>query len=456
MVLQNLDAGLLTITMNRPDRRNALNPDMTRGLVEAARRAAEDHEVRAVLIKGAGGTFCVGGDVKSMAEGRAPLPFEAKMANLRRGMEVSRILHQMPKPVVAQLDGAAAGAGLSIALSCDLRVASASCKITTAFAKVGLSGDYGGTYFLTQMLGSAKARELYLTSPVLSATEAYNLGMVTKVVPDAEIDAEARDLAMSLAQGPSVTLGYIKRNINNAETMTLEACFDARGDPSFALGRNRRSQGSGKGLCREAQARVSGPLRWPAYLRLRQICLVAPHLEPVISDISEIMGLNVCYRDGNVAKYGLENALLPVDTILLEVVAPFQPGTAAGRFLDKTGGRGGYMAIFCCDDPDARGKHANAIGVRTANVITHAPYHGVQLHPRDCRAAFIEFNHTDGSDDVLGPYPPAGPDWQKAIRKDVTLALTEVEMQSPDPQGLAEHWGKILGCRQQGQWRRRS
>jgi hypothetical protein len=181
------------------------------------------------------------------------------------------------------------------------------------------------------------------------------------------------------------------------------------------------------------------------YLRLRQICLVAPNLEPVISDISEIMGLNVCYRDGNVAKYGLENALLPVDTILLEVVAPIQPGTAAGRFLDKTGGRGGYMAIFCCDDPDARGKHANAIGVRTANVITHAPYRGVQLHPRDCRAAFIEFNHTDGSDDVLGPYPPAGPDWQKAIAKDVTLALTDVEMQSPDPLGLAEHWGKILG-----------
>jgi hypothetical protein len=181
------------------------------------------------------------------------------------------------------------------------------------------------------------------------------------------------------------------------------------------------------------------------YMRLRQICLVAPQLEPVISDIAGIMGLNVCYRDGNVAKYGLENALLPVDTILLEVVAPFQPGTAAGRFLDKTGGRGGYMAIFCCDDPDARGKYANSIGVRTANVITHPPYHGVQLHPRDCRAAFIEFNHTDGSDDILGPYPPAGPDWQKSIRKDVTQALLGVEMQSPDPLALAEHWGKIIG-----------
>jgi 2-(1,2-epoxy-1,2-dihydrophenyl)acetyl-CoA isomerase len=211
MVLQKLDAGLLTITMNRPDRRNALNPDMTRGLVDAARRAAEDSEVRAVLLKGAGGTFCVGGDVKSMAAGRAPLSFEEKQVNLRKGMEVSRILHQMQKPVVAQLDGAAAGAGLSIALSCDLRVASESCKIT---------------YFLTKMLGSAKARELYLLSPVLTAKEAFDLGMVTKVVPDTECEAAAHELAMSLAQGPSIALGYIKRNINNAETMSLEACFD--------------------------------------------------------------------------------------------------------------------------------------------------------------------------------------------------------------------------------------
>lgn len=226
MVLQKLEGGLLTITMNRPERKNALNPEMVAGLVEAARRAADDPEVRAVLFKGAGGSFCVGGDVKSMAAGRAPLPFEVKMANLRRGMEVSRILHQMPKPVVAQLDGAAAGAGLSMALSCDLRVASESCKITTAFAKVGFSGDYGGTYFLTQLLGSARARELYLTSPVLTSKEAHAIGMVTKVVPDAEIDAAAHELALSLAQGPSIALGYIKRNINNAEHLPLEDCFD--------------------------------------------------------------------------------------------------------------------------------------------------------------------------------------------------------------------------------------
>jgi hypothetical protein len=180
-------------------------------------------------------------------------------------------------------------------------------------------------------------------------------------------------------------------------------------------------------------------------VRLRQICLVAPDLEPVVGDIAAIMGLNVCYRDGNVAKYGLRNALLPVDTTLLEVVAPLQPGTAAGRFLDRNGDRGGYMAIFSCDDPDERGRNAQALGVRIANVIDHPPYHGVQLHPRDCRAAFIEFNHTEGSDGILGPYPPAGPGWQKSIRKDVTEALNAVEMQSADPHDLARHWGRIIG-----------
>lgn len=181
-----------------------------------------------------------------------------------------------------------------------------------------------------------------------------------------------------------------------------------------------------------------------SYLRLRQICLVAPHLEPTVSDIADIMGLQVCYHDAEVGKYGLENALLPVDDTLLEVIAPTEAGTAAGRFLDKTGGRGGYMAIFSCDDPDARARHAETIGVRVANVIDHAPYHGVQLHPRDCRAGFIEFNHTEGGDDPHGLYPPAGPNWTRAIRRDVTEALVAVDLQSPDPRDLARHWGRIL------------
>src|SRR3954453_18182576 len=119
----------------------------------------------------------------------------------------------------------------------------------------------------------------------------------------------------------------------------------------------------------KSASRPSWAIEMAGYTRLRQICLVAPKLQPVVEDIAAVMGLEVCFRDGNVAKYGLENALLPVGTILLEVVAPLQPGTAAGRFIDKTSGRGGYMAIFCCDDPDERGRHAGEVGVRIANVI---------------------------------------------------------------------------------------
>jgi hypothetical protein len=180
-------------------------------------------------------------------------------------------------------------------------------------------------------------------------------------------------------------------------------------------------------------------------VRLRQICLVAAALEPAASDIADIMGLTICYRDPQVEQYGLENALLPVGSTLLELVAPIVPGTAAGRFLEKSGGRGGYMVILSCDDPDERGRHAEKIGVRIANAIEHPPYYGVQLHPRDCRAAFIEFNHTAGSDNVLGPYPPAGPRWHEAIRTDRTTALLAVELQSPDPHDLAAHWSRIIG-----------
>jgi len=227
VLLEMLEDGLLTLTLNRPERRNALDPTILQALVDATRRAATNPAVNVVMLTGAGGTFCVGGDVKAMAaRANEAMSTDDRIADLRERMEAARLLHEMRKPTIAAIEGAAAGAGLSLALACDLRLANRSAKLTTAFVKVALSGDFGGTYFLTKLLGSAKARELYLTSPVLSAQEAYHLGMVTKVVPDADVEAEAHGLAMSLAQGPSVTLGYIKRNINNAETMSLEECFD--------------------------------------------------------------------------------------------------------------------------------------------------------------------------------------------------------------------------------------
>jgi 2-(1,2-epoxy-1,2-dihydrophenyl)acetyl-CoA isomerase len=228
VVLESMERGLLTVTLNRPERRNALNVDLTTGLLDAITRATANPEVRAVLLRGAGGTFCVGGDVKAMAtRSSGDDSFEERAAHLRARVDVSRLIHEMPKPVVAMIDGAAAGAGLSLAMACDLRIAGASAKLTTAFAKVGLSGDFGGTYFLTQLVGSGKARELYLTSPVLTADEALRLGMVNRVVPDGELEQAARALALSLADGPTVTLGYIKRNMNMAEHSSIAAMLDA-------------------------------------------------------------------------------------------------------------------------------------------------------------------------------------------------------------------------------------
>jgi 2-(1,2-epoxy-1,2-dihydrophenyl)acetyl-CoA isomerase len=227
-VLQSLEKGLLTITLNIPERRNALNTGIAIELLAVVQRASDDAAVRAVLLRGEGGTFCVGGDIQGMNDPRVPPPsFEAKHAMMHRTMEISRMLHKMTKPVVAAVEGAAAGAGLSLALACDFRIMGERAKITTSFAKIGVSGDYGGIFFLTKMLGSAKARELCLFSPVLTGTEACALGLATRLVPDADVGAVAHDMAMSLAQGPTVALGFLKKNINNAEECSLEAYLDA-------------------------------------------------------------------------------------------------------------------------------------------------------------------------------------------------------------------------------------
>jgi 2-(1,2-epoxy-1,2-dihydrophenyl)acetyl-CoA isomerase len=228
VLLEHLDRGLLTITLNRSERRNALNLELCQRLAAALGKAASAADVHAILLKGAGNFFCVGGDVKDMAEGSGrDISLEQRIKGLRANMEASRLLHEMAKPTVAAITGAAAGAGLSLALACDLRIASESAKLTTAFAKVGLSGDYGGTFFMTRLLGAAKARELYLTSPVLSGAEAYRIGLVTRAVADQETEAEAEKLARSLAEGPRATLGFIKQNLNLAESASLQECLDA-------------------------------------------------------------------------------------------------------------------------------------------------------------------------------------------------------------------------------------
>jgi len=183
-----------------------------------------------------------------------------------------------------------------------------------------------------------------------------------------------------------------------------------------------------------------------AYLRLHQICLAAPHLEAAAALIRALLGLEACHRDGGVAQYGLENVVFPVGSDrFLEVVSPTRAGTAAGRFLELMQGRGGYMLIFDCDDPKARAADAQRLGVRLANHIDRERYQGYQLHPKDCRATFLEFNHTVGGKEVDGPYWPAGEDWQRFVRSERTCRLDGVEVLSQDPAGLAQHWSRILG-----------
>jgi len=181
-----------------------------------------------------------------------------------------------------------------------------------------------------------------------------------------------------------------------------------------------------------------------AYLRLRQVCLVAPTLEPVVSDISAIFGLKVCHRDPNVARYGLENALFPVGDSFIEIVAPTREGTAAGRFLERHGGKGGYMLILDCDDAERRRRHAEQMGIRVANLIRHEDYLGVQLHPGDTGAAMIEFNQTRGGESVNGPYHPAGPNWQAAVTNDVSLRLAAVDIEAPDPEAFSARWAALM------------
>jgi 2-(1,2-epoxy-1,2-dihydrophenyl)acetyl-CoA isomerase len=228
-LLLAVEGGVAVLTLNRPERLNALTRGMLSGLRTHLAALAEDPEIGCVVLTGGGRAFCSGGDVKVQAAtaGNSDQSPEQRADQLRASMEASRLLHDMPKPTIAMVNGVAAGAGMSLALACDLRIAGESARMTTAFAKVGLSGDYGGTYFLTQLVGPSKARELYLTAEVLDASRLLALGMVTRVVPDATLAAETMTLAGKFASGPRVAYRYIKRNMKIAEEGTLSDALDS-------------------------------------------------------------------------------------------------------------------------------------------------------------------------------------------------------------------------------------
>lgn len=236
-LIEAISDGVATLTFNRPDRLNALSTPITQGLLDGLPRLAADPSVGVIVLTGAGRAFCAGGDVKSMAEGAVERSVEEAVSDLRGRMEVSRLLHEIPKPTIAMVNGPAAGAGMSLALACDLRIAGQSARFVSAFANVGFSGDFGGSYFLSKLVGTGKAREIYYTAEPLDALQALALGVVNRVVADADLFDATMALARKLARGPRVALARMKQNFNIAESGTLAQLLDIEARHQIETGR---------------------------------------------------------------------------------------------------------------------------------------------------------------------------------------------------------------------------
>lgn len=230
-LLADLTGGILTLTFNRPEARNALSSELLQALGSQLADGEINPEVRCVVITGTGAAFCAGGDVKAMSEtnsngAKSTLDTLIQRQRLNQRATSGR-LYKMPKPTLAVLPGPAAGAGLSIALACDLRIMSSTAFMTTAFAKVGFAGDYGGSLFMSQLVGTAKARELYFLSDRISAKEAEDLGLTNWVVEPEALQESAADIAQKLANGPTVAYSYMKENLARALTSAdVHDCLD--------------------------------------------------------------------------------------------------------------------------------------------------------------------------------------------------------------------------------------
>lgn len=228
-LLYSIRDGVAIITLNRPEARNALSAEIGVALPAMIKRSLEDPEVGALLLTGAGTAFCAGGDVKGMGDKRknADQPMEERVRLMQaRHRSVTGTLVLSPKPTIAALPGPAAGAGLSLALACDMRIAAASTFVSTGYAKIGLSGDYGIAWLLSRAIGDARARELLLTCERVPVARAEQLGLINRVVADADLHAEAFALALSLANGPRLTLRDIKANLDDARAQDYLSAID--------------------------------------------------------------------------------------------------------------------------------------------------------------------------------------------------------------------------------------
>jgi len=240
-ILLDIHAGIAHLTLNRPEAHNAVNLDLARDLADAALRCQNDSAVRAVILSGEGRAFCVGGDLKDFAARGEQIPVYLEEVTANLHLAVSRLARMSP-PVIAAVQGTAAGAGMSLACAADLVVAGESTRFTMAYTRIGLSPDGSATYFLPRLVGLKRALDLVLTNRVLSASEAEDWGIVSRVVPDADILAAADDLTRELSDGPTSALGMSKRLLQRGWTETLETqmALETRGIAEMARGDDAR------------------------------------------------------------------------------------------------------------------------------------------------------------------------------------------------------------------------
>jgi 2-(1,2-epoxy-1,2-dihydrophenyl)acetyl-CoA isomerase len=229
VLLETRHDAIAVLVMNRPDRLNALNTKLVATLNDVLDRIAADESVRVVVLTGAGRAFCAGGDLSLIGEGRATGQTQQLESLLIAGTQVVSKMRTMPQPVIAAVNGAAAGAGMNLALAADIRIAAEEAMFGQNFAKVGLFPDFGGTYFLRQLVGPAKAAEFFYTGDMVDARTALRLGIVNQVVPATQLEAEVKSLAQKIAQGPPLPIRAIKKTLfgSDQEKLTLALLREA-------------------------------------------------------------------------------------------------------------------------------------------------------------------------------------------------------------------------------------
>jgi 2-(1,2-epoxy-1,2-dihydrophenyl)acetyl-CoA isomerase len=226
VILQAKQDGIATVAMNRPDRLNALNTELAIALNETLGRLAEDASVNVVVLTGAGRAFCAGGDLGALGKSRQAGTIREVEPLLRAGMQMVLKMRTMPQPVIAAVNGVAAGAGMNIALAADIRIAAEEATFGQTFAKVGLFPDYGGTFFLPELVGAAKAAELFYTGDLIDAKTAMQVGLVNQMVPAAQLEETVKTLAQKIAHGPALAIRAVKRALFASQEKELKQALE--------------------------------------------------------------------------------------------------------------------------------------------------------------------------------------------------------------------------------------